>query len=96
MKNYKKHVRKRPIRLRKYPPDHLLRIYKFIEKYRDEHDFLMPSTHEVARRFKTHHSSVTLWYGMMEEQGMLKRSFGRVRAIRLLPLQENQPQEVSS
>jgi len=81
-------------RPRAYPADHLFRIYRFLEKYHEKYGF-MPNSVEVARHFKTHHSSVALWYRVMEENGMIQRKFNTTRAIKLLPLQETQPQEVN-
>ena len=90
----KKHERIVPFRHRKFPADHLRRIYNFLKSYQKKNGF-MPNSVEVARHFKTHHSSVALWYKVMEENGMLKRKFNTTRAIQLLPLQETQPQEVN-
>jgi len=88
----KKSARKVPLRHRKYPSDHLLHIYRFLEQYHTTHTY-MPSKMEVALKFKTHHSSVGFWYGLMEEAGMIKRNPGIARAIQLLPLQDTNQKE---
>ena len=93
-------TRKRKIRLihRKYPQDHLLNLYRFLESYQEKHKY-MPSQVEVALKYKTHRSSVGFWYKLMEEQKMVKLHPGVSRAVVLLPLPQEKteplPQEVS-
>ena len=81
--------RKNSLVFRKYPQDHLMRLYKFLEAYQNKHHF-MPTKREVAAKFKTHHSSVGYWYGLMEEEGMIKCYPGLSRAIVLLPLTQKE------
>ena len=81
-------MKKRTNRLvfRRYPQDHLQRLYRFLNSYQETHGF-MPSTREVAIKYKTHHSTVRYWYGLMTEAGMLRIHPGIARAVVLLPLE---------
>lgn len=81
---------KRKLVHRKYPPDQLKKVYRFIRKYQ-EREGVPPSNRAIASHFGAGETVVRVsWIPRMVEAQMITRL---PRSIKLLPLQETQTQE---
>lgn len=66
----------------------IIRVWKFILDYKTEHDYA-PSTADIITAGLAHHNSVAIYYlRLMAQEGILERTPGTKRAIRVLPLKK--------